>query len=90
MNHINNFGGDERSNHRLLSYLKQNVSLDVQKIKHIRKHIFSPTEEWMSVYHERIFRKKKPAVTRCFYFLAKNSSFSVYVFFLFRITKCLF
>ena len=40
MNHINNFGGDERSNHRLLSYLKQNVSLDVQKIKHIRKHVY--------------------------------------------------
>src|SRR4051794_39045495 len=29
MNHTNKFGGDERSSHRLLSYLKQNYSLDV-------------------------------------------------------------
>lgn len=40
MNHMNKFGGDERSNHRLLSYLKQNFSLNVQQIKHIRKNVY--------------------------------------------------
>jgi hypothetical protein len=40
MNRMNKFGGDERSNYRLLSYLNQNLSLDVQQIKHIRKNVY--------------------------------------------------
>ena len=40
MNHTNNLGGDGAPNHRLLSYLKQNFSLDVQQIKHIRKSVY--------------------------------------------------
>jgi len=40
MNQLNKMGGDERFDHRLLSSLNQNIPLNIQQLKHIKKNVY--------------------------------------------------
>lgn len=40
MSRVNKMEGDERSDHRLLSHLNQNLSMDIQDCRQIRKHVY--------------------------------------------------
>ncbi|WP_428909250.1 phosphotransferase [Niallia sp. Krafla_26] len=40
MNRLNKIGGDEEFNHRLLSYLKKQLSTNIQQFTHIKKNVY--------------------------------------------------